>query len=100
MHKELNIKEKKLTLPLIYTLNKIPHAKKRELIFIIKNENTNYKKVQRVIDTVVAEGGITYATKKMDSYRDEALDILYEFPDSEVRKALEHLVRYTTDRKY
>ena len=53
-----------------------------------------------MIDTVVAEGGITYATEKMNQYRDEALSILYEFPDSEVRKALEELVRYTTDRKY
>ena len=95
-----DIKEKKLTLPLIYTLNKISPSKKRELIYIIKNENKDAIKVKYVIDTVVAAGGIAYAAEKMINYRDEALTILYEFPDSEVRKALETLVRYTTDRKY
>jgi len=95
-----DIKEKKLTLPLIYTLNKIDAKKRRELIYIIKNENKNSEKVKLVIDTVVAYGGITYATEKMNLYRDEALAILYEFEDGEVRNALEQLVRYTTDRKY
>ena len=95
-----DIKEKKLTLPLIYTLNKIGSAKKRELIYIIKNENKNADKVRHVIDTVVETGGIDYAAEKMNNYRDEALSILHEFPDNEVRDALEKLVRYTTDRKY
>jgi octaprenyl-diphosphate synthase len=95
-----DIKEKKLTLPLIYTLNKVDATTRRKLIYIIKNENKNPKKVKLVIDTVVAEGGISYATKMMNQYRDEALEILYAFPDNEVRKALEDLVRYTTDRKY
>jgi octaprenyl-diphosphate synthase len=95
-----DIKEKKLTLPLIYTLNKIDAPKRRELIYIIKNENKDTKKVQLVIDTVVATGGIAYATQKMLQYRDDALAILHEFADGEVRKALEDLVRYTTDRKY
>ena len=95
-----DIKEKKLTLPLIYTLNNISSSKKRELIYIIKNENKNTKKVRYVIDTVVETGGISYAAEKMNFYRDEALSILHEFEDNEVRKALEELVRYTTDRKY
>src|SRR4051812_19661242 len=95
-----DIKEKKLTLPLIYTLSKVDAKKKRELIYIVKNENKDPKKVQQVIDTVVSTGGISYATEKMYAYRDEALAILYEFKDSDVRKALEQLVRYTTDRKY
>jgi len=95
-----DIKEKKLTLPLIFTLNKVAASKRRELIYIIKNENRNPVKVKYVIDTVVEAGGIAYAAEKMNQYRDEALEILYEFPDSEVRKALEELVRYTTDRKY
>lgn len=95
-----DIKEKKLTLPLIYTLNTIDAKKRRELIYIIKNENKIPEKVKFVIDTVVASGGITYAAAKMNQYRDEALSILYEFEDGEVRKALEQLVRYTTDRKY
>jgi octaprenyl-diphosphate synthase len=95
-----DIKEKKLTLPLIYTLNLVDSATKRKLIYIIKNENRQPDKVRMVIDTVVKTGGIAYASEKMNSYRDEALTILYEFPDSDVRKALEELVRYTTDRKY
>jgi octaprenyl-diphosphate synthase len=95
-----DIKEKKLTLPLIYTLNNIDAAKRRELIYIIKNENKNPQKVKQVINTVVQFGGIRYAEEKMNQYRDEALDILHEFKDSDVRNALEQLVRYTTDRKY
>lgn len=95
-----DIKEKKLTLPLIYTLNTVGATRRRELIYIIKNNNKDPKKIKIVIDAVVAAGGIKYAEEKMNQYRDEALTILYEFPDNEVRKALEDLVRYTTDRKY
>ena len=95
-----DIKEKKLTLPLIYTLNNIERTKRRAIIYIIKNENRIPEKVKYVIDTVVEAGGIKYAEDKMTAYRDEALAILYEFPDGPIRKALEELVRYTTDRKY
>jgi len=95
-----DIKEKKLTLPLIYTLNKIGAAQRRALIYIIKNENRNPVKVKQVIDAVVEAGGIRYAAEKMNQYRDEALAILHQFPESQVRNALEQLVRYTTDRTY
>ncbi|XVJ64671.1 MAG: polyprenyl synthetase family protein [Lacibacter sp.] len=95
-----DIKEKKLTLPLIYTLNNSSAATKNEMIYIIKNKNKERKYVQQIIDEVVAAGGIDYATQKMLSLRNEALEILHEFPDSEVRNGLETLVRFTTDRKY
>jgi octaprenyl-diphosphate synthase len=95
-----DIREKKLTLPLIYTLNNIDRATRREMIFIIKNRNKDQEKVQYVIRKVVEAGGIDYAISRMNTYRDEALNILYEFPDSEARKGLEELVRFTTDRKY
>ncbi|MBC8033180.1 MAG: polyprenyl synthetase family protein [Chitinophagaceae bacterium] len=95
-----DIQEKKLTLPLIYTLNNTDTSTKRKLIYIIKNHNKDKGKVQEVIDCVVQSGGITYAYDKMIAYRDEALGILHEFPDSDIRKGLEELVRYTTDRKY
>lgn len=95
-----DIKEKKLTLPLIYTLNNCNSETKRKLIYIIKNENTKKEKVQFVIDTVAKSGGIAYAKAKMESYRDEALALLHEFPDSKIRQALEELVLYTTDREY
>ena len=95
-----DIKEKKLTLPLIYTLNNISQSKKREIIYIIKNQNKDPKKIKFVLNTVTDAGGIKYANEKMNEYRDEALSILYQFPQSDIRKGLEELVRYTTDRKY
>jgi octaprenyl-diphosphate synthase len=95
-----DIKEKKITLPLIYTLNKTDKATKKELIYILKNKNKDKEKVEFVLKTVVKEGGIKYAEAKMFSYRDEALEILNSFPATRERKALEELVRYTTDRKY
>ena len=95
-----DIKEKKLTLPLIYALNNLDKPTRRELIYIIKNHNKDSEKVQYVIQKVVQAGGIEYATRLMNAYRDEALTILHEFGDNEVRQGLEELVRYTTDRKY
>ncbi|MES1226667.1 MAG: polyprenyl synthetase family protein [Bacteroidota bacterium] len=95
-----DIKEKKLTLPLIHTLNICEKSSRKDLVYIIKNYNKDAKKIQTVINKVIESGGIDYATKKMLEYRDEALKILYEFPKDEVRDALEELVRYTTDRKY
>ncbi|GEO10412.1 polyprenyl synthetase family protein [Segetibacter aerophilus] len=95
-----DIKEKKLTLPLIYTLNNTSSLTRRKLIYIVKNENTNKEKVKFVINEVQKTGGIEYAKQKMFHYRDEALAVLYTFPDTEVRKGLEELVRYTTDRNY
>jgi octaprenyl-diphosphate synthase len=70
------------------------------LIYIIKNRNKDHEKVKYVIEKVVEAGGIAYAIGKMNAYRDEALAILHEFEDNEVRQGLEELVRYTTDRKY
>jgi octaprenyl-diphosphate synthase len=95
-----DIKEKKLTLPLIYTLNKVSASTKRKLIYTIKNENKDPQKVRFVIDAVIEAGGIKYASDKMNVYRDEALEILNSFPENPVRRSLEELVRFTTDRKY
>lgn len=95
-----DIQEKKLTLPLIYTLNKADKPLRNRLIYILKNENNKAESVKFVIETVKQAGGIEYAQDKMLSFRDEALNLLHEFPESPVRQALEELVRYTTDRKY
>jgi octaprenyl-diphosphate synthase len=95
-----DIREKKLTLPLIYTLNTVDAATRRQLIYIIKNQNKNPDKVRQVINTVKESGGIGYAEKKMYAYRDEALAILHEFDNIQVRDGLEELVRFTTDRKF
>jgi octaprenyl-diphosphate synthase len=95
-----DIREKKLTLPIIYALNNCDAATRRKIIYIVKNQNKEKDKVQFVIDEVKKAGGIEYATKKMFGYRDEALALLHEFPQNDVRDALEELVRYTTDREY
>jgi octaprenyl-diphosphate synthase len=95
-----DIKEKKLTLPLIYTLNNVDRSTKRELIYIIKNQNKNSEKVNHVINVVKKSGGIAYAQNKMNAYRDEALAILSSFDNNEVKSALSELVRFTTDRKH
>jgi octaprenyl-diphosphate synthase len=95
-----DIKEKKLTLPLIYALDKVDRITRREVIYKIKNNNKDQKKVKEVIDIVKQSGGIEYAQDKMFAYRDEALVILNSFEQNETRKALEELVRFTTDRKH
>lgn len=95
-----DIKEKKLTLPLIYTLNNCDPSLRRQLIYIIKNQNKNKNKVNFVIQQVEKHGGIKYATQKMQTFRDDALELLFHYPPSETRDALEELVKFTTDRKY
>jgi octaprenyl-diphosphate synthase len=94
-----DIKEKKLTLPLIYTLSKADKKLKRDLIYIIKNQNRIREKINFIIHTVTETGGIRYAEEKMIYFRDKALAILDEFPECEEKKALNELVRFTTDRK-
>ena len=73
-----DIKEKKLTLPLIYTLNNTDKATRRKIIYIVKNNNQDKKKVAWVIEQVKAAGGIAYATEKMNSFKKEALEILQD----------------------
>ena len=95
-----DIKEKKLTLPLIYTLNNADKSTRRQLIYIIKNQNKKKNKVDFVIGKVKQSGGIDYAVKKMNDYKQEALQILNQFPDTDSKKALIDLVSFVTDRKY
>lgn len=94
----IDIKEKKMTLPLIYTLNNSSYFERRKLINIVKNHNTNKAKVKEAISTVVQSGGLEYAKEKMMIYRDKALDILRQFPPSEARNSLEQLVIYSIER--
>ena len=95
-----DIKEKKLTHPLIYTLNKIDRKKRRELIYLIKNENTRKDKIAYIVEEVVKAGGIDYTVERMNAYKQEALTILHSFPPSEIRDGFEDLVNFVTDRKY
>lgn len=95
-----DIKEKKMTLPLIYTLNNTDKATRQKVISIVKNNNNDKQKVGWVLDVVKNTGGIQYATEKMYAYKKEALDILMQFPDNEYRQGLKDLVDYVTERKY
>jgi octaprenyl-diphosphate synthase len=95
----IDIQEKKMTLPLIYTLKNSDKSTQRQLLNIVKNHNTNPSKVKSLLDTVVSSGGIEYAVKKMEEFRDKALQILHTFPPNEARLSLEKLVHYTIDRE-
>ena len=95
----IDIRERKMTLPLIYTLNTAPIEVKKELINIVKNHNENPKKVKRAIELVHEHGGITYAHKKMMELKDEALGMLADIPDSEAKRSIIGLVEYTTLRE-
>jgi|SRR5215203_1660299 len=95
-----DIKEKKLTLPLIYTLNNVDRQTRRKMIYIIKNENTRKAKVQYVIEVVEKNGGIDYTTRKMAGFKKEAIDLLHFLPSSAIRDGFEDLVNFVTDRKY
>jgi octaprenyl-diphosphate synthase len=94
----IDIKEKKMTLPLIFALSKAGFMEKRKMMNIVKNNNNNTKKVKQVIDFVIASGGLDYAQKAMLDYKEKALNILKEFEQNEANKALANLVIYTTER--
>jgi octaprenyl-diphosphate synthase len=95
----IDIKEKKMTLPLIYALNNASFFEKRRVINIVKNNNNDPKKVAEVVEFVIKSGGIQYAESVMNDYKNKALDLLTSFPDSASKTSLEGLVRYTTERK-
>lgn len=95
----IDIREKKMTLPLIFALNNSSFLEKRKLINIVKNHNTDKKKVKQAVDMVIEKGGIAYATEKMNEYRKQALEVLHEFDDNPARQSLEALVNYTIERK-
>ncbi|TDS15738.1 polyprenyl synthetase family protein [Sphingobacterium paludis] len=93
-----DIKEKKLTLPLIYALKNTSTSEKRRIINLIRNHSEQKEKVAEVIAFVRSSGGMDYATQKMLQYQAEAFEILATFPDNIYRTALEQLVRFTTER--
>ncbi len=95
----IDIKEKKMTLPLIYALNQVLKSDKRKIINIEKHYNTDHKKVNWLIELVVQSGGIQYATEKMLEFMNSAIDLLHEFPDNEARNSLEQLIEFTIERE-
>ena len=95
----IDIKEQKMTLPLIYALNHADKKQKKFIINTVKNHNTNTEKVREVIEYVKQSGGIGYTVEKMKTYQQRALALLQDFEDNDARKSLELLVNYVIERK-
>ena len=95
----IDIKEKKMTLPLIYAVNHADRATRRRILHIVKNESHKTEKVNEVIEFVRQSGGIEYAQEVMYRYRQEAFDLLEQAPDTPARQALRDLLIYVTERK-
>lgn len=95
----IDIKEKKLTLPLIFALDRATREEKRYMMNNIRMHHQKPDKVREVIDFVQQSGGLQYAEEAMLRFRQEAFDLLHTFPLTEVRQALEDLVIFVTDRK-
>ncbi|MDB5157584.1 MAG: polyprenyl synthetase family protein [Mucilaginibacter sp.] len=94
----IDIKEKKVTLPLIYSLNNSNAADKKRMINLVKNHNDEPEKIAEIINFVNTTGGLQYAETQMKKYRDEAFEILNTLPEGDSRRGLEQLVRFTTER--
>jgi octaprenyl-diphosphate synthase len=94
----IDIKEKKVTLPLIYALNNSKPAERKRMINLVKNHNDDAAKIAEIISFVQTAGGLQYAESQMKKYQEEAFEILNTFPAGEARTGLEQLVRYTTER--
>jgi octaprenyl-diphosphate synthase len=93
-----DIKEKKITLPLIHALDLSTNSQKRRILSIVKSQKKTKTEINEVILFVTDSGGIEYAELKMNQYRDKALAILDSYPDSEVKDSLKAFVNYTTSR--
>ncbi|HRF78542.1 MAG TPA: polyprenyl synthetase family protein [Flavobacteriales bacterium] len=94
----LDIKEKKLTLPLIHALRQVEASERRWMVDVVKNRNQDDQAVAKLLRKVADVGGIAYAHTSMLEYRDKAISILHSFPQSESRDALEGLVHLTVER--
>ena len=95
----IDIKEQKMTLPLIYALNNSTPKEKKWLINSVKNYNKDKSRVKEVIALVKAKGGLLYAETKMNEFKDKALELLNTYPDSEYKDALRLMVNYVVERK-
>lgn len=95
----IDIKEKKMTLPLIYALNQASWLEKRKIINYIKNDSENMSKVRAVISFVKDKGGMDYAVKIMNNYHQKALTLLETFPDSDAKNSLRELLDFVIFRK-
>jgi len=95
----IDIKEQKMTLPLIYTLNNVDKKNKKWIIQIVKKHHKNKKKVRELIEFVKANGGIEYSIEKMKEYHQKALKVLDKYPDNEAKESLKLMLNYVIERK-
>jgi octaprenyl-diphosphate synthase len=95
----IDIREQKMTLPLIYVMNHSPSEIRKELMYIMKNEFDVSARIKRAIQLVIQYGGIQFATLKMEAIAQEALELLESFPDNDAKKSLIGLVHYTMNRE-
>lgn len=95
----IDIREQKLTLPLIYVLRNSPPKIQKELKRIIKNRNEESKMIKRATDLVIEHGGINYAFERMTQLANEAKELLMKYSESEAKSALTDLVNYTINRE-
>lgn len=93
-----DIKEKKLTLPLIFALENATNSERKEILHIVNKHNKDSEKIKQVIDFVNKKGGLEFAATAMNSYKEKALGILQEYPESDVKAGLIALVNYTIER--
>jgi octaprenyl-diphosphate synthase len=93
-----DIKERKITLPLIYALEQSANSKRRHVLSIVKNKKKTKSEINEVITFVTENGGLQYAEMRMNQYRDKALAILDSYPDSEVKNSIKEFILYTTSR--
>jgi octaprenyl-diphosphate synthase len=94
-----DIKEKKITMPLLYVLSNSDEKERRRILREVKKKHKNTAKVQELVKLVVDRGGLDYATEQMNVYRDRAIQKIMEFPETEARASLIELVNYVTTRK-
>ncbi len=95
----IDIKERKMTLPLIYTLNNVSPKVRKQIVKTVKRYNTDKQKVNELIRLVKETGGMDYAVRQMHRYRDEALAILENYPDNPAKESLKLMVDYVINRK-
>jgi octaprenyl-diphosphate synthase len=93
-----DIKERKITLPLIHALELAPASRKKEILSVVKSRKKTKSEIDDVIRFVLSSGGLDYAELKMNQYRDKALSILDSYPASDVKESLKTFVNYTTSR--
>jgi octaprenyl-diphosphate synthase len=95
-----DLKDRKFSLPLIYTFKNVGFSEKRKLLGILKNHSNDKEKIAHLIQRIKEEKGFEYAENRMNEYKNHALKILTEFPNSKYKKSLEDLVIFTTERVY